>query len=213
MHKYVNPDAKLKQFIKIYANHVNDDFCDLILSEYTKNDAEWYTSCVMHSSGKKVSDNNIRKSRELFITGDEVIKRNFETRKKIDEDLFNIFTTVMQDYVNTVQSFFNVTHDVGYHLLAYTPGCHFKEHVDILSYPQGEVNGFVPVANGIPRQISLSLFLNEEYEGGELLFFDGTYSIPNTKGTIVLFPSNHLFPHQVSEVTSGCRYSIVTWFC
>ena len=31
------------------------------------------------------------------------------------------------------------------------------------------------------------------------------------KGSAVVFPSNFMFPHEVEKVTSGVRYSIMTW--
>lgn len=213
MHDYINPDVTLKEFIKVYTNRVSDDLCDLILSEYTLDESEWGTSCVMRPSGQRADDNDFRKSRELFITSDDVINKNFEIRKQIDEGLFNVFTKLIDDYVTTVAPFLAISRDTGYSLLAYDPGCFFRQHVDILSYPENEIDGFVPVVSAKPRRVSLSLFLNDDYEGGDLSFFDGLYTIPKQKGTVVLFPSNSMYPHQVHEVTSGCRYSIVTWFC
>ena len=62
------------------------------------------------------------------------------------------------------------------------------------------------------RLISGVAFLNKEYEGGKLSFFDGVYTPNVDQGSIVLFPSNFLFPHSVSRVVSGIRYTIVTWF-
>lgn len=213
MHDYINPDVTLKEFIKVYDNCVSNDLCDSILHEYTLDESEWGTSRVMRPSGQRADDNSFRKSRELFITSDEVISRNLNVRKQIDEELFNIFTKIIEQYVTTVSPFLPISRDTGYSLLAYDPGCYFKQHIDVLSYPENEIDGFVPVLNALPRRVSLSLFLNDEYEGGELAFFDGVYKIPKQKGTVVLFPSNSMFPHQVCEVTSGCRYSIVTWFC
>lgn len=63
------------------------------------------------------------------------------------------------------------------------------------------------------RKLSISIILNDEYEGG-ILEMDPTdcEALPkeaNTKGTIILFPS--FFRHQVTPVTSGTRYSLVTW--
>jgi predicted 2-oxoglutarate/Fe(II)-dependent dioxygenase YbiX len=31
------------------------------------------------------------------------------------------------------------------------------------------------------------------------------------KGSIMVFPSNFLYPHKVTEVTNGTRYSFVSW--
>jgi len=31
------------------------------------------------------------------------------------------------------------------------------------------------------------------------------------KGSVIIFPSNFMFPHYVKKVTKGERYSIITW--
>jgi predicted 2-oxoglutarate/Fe(II)-dependent dioxygenase YbiX len=32
------------------------------------------------------------------------------------------------------------------------------------------------------------------------------------KGSVLMFPSNFMYPHEILEVTKGTRYSIITWF-
>lgn len=56
------------------------------------------------------------------------------------------------------------------------------------------------------------MYLNDDYEGGELWFphFDYTY-VPQY-GDIVLFPSSWLFAHAALVVKSGIKYSAVTMF-
>lgn len=66
------------------------------------------------------------------------------------------------------------------------------------------------------RTLSAIWFLNDDYEGGELNFcdpmdIDKTLQITPESNKIVIWPSNHLFPHAVSPVTSGTRYSLVAW--
>lgn len=53
--------------------------------------------------------------------------------------------------------------------------------------------------------------LNEDYEGGELVFFNGEVKLNLKQGDICMFPSCFMYPHQVYEVTKGKRYSFVTW--
>ena len=68
------------------------------------------------------------------------------------------------------------------------------------------------------RKLSSTIFINDDYEGGELIFdglgkgADGEDIVyyPKTPGTIVFFPS--FLIHGVKPVTKGQRYSIVTWF-
>ena len=63
--------------------------------------------------------------------------------------------------------------------------------------------------------LSAIFFLNDDYEGGELTFkntFDDTVEeVEKKAGSIVIWPSNFLFPHAVKPVTSGERFTVVAW--
>ena len=62
---------------------------------------------------------------------------------------------------------------------------------------------------GVPI-LSCLIQLNEDYEGGDLVFWQDEV-IPMGAGTALVFPSNFLFPHRVAPVLSGLRYSCVSW--
>ena len=66
-----------------------------------------------------------------------------------------------------------------------------------------------------PRQLSVILNLNDDYEGGNLVFTDQKEEeikrIKLGKGTIIFFPSNFMYPHKIEPITKGTRYSIVAW--
>lgn len=62
---------------------------------------------------------------------------------------------------------------------------------------------------GIPI-LTMLCTLNENYKGGELVMFDEQV-IPMNTGTLIIFPSNFLYPHAVKPITKGTRYSFVTW--
>ena len=84
-------------------------------------------------------------------------------------------------------------------LLKYEIGGKYSSHVD---------------AN-TSRTLSIIMNLNDEYEGGDLVFRDQKeneikrYTLG--KGSIVFFPSNFLYPHSIESITKGTRYSIVSW--
>ena len=70
---------------------------------------------------------------------------------------------------------------------------------------------------GTVRKISLSAILNDDYEGGELMFrtLDDNSQLKEFKveagaGDIVVFPS--FIDHKVAPVTKGIRYSVVAWY-
>ena len=62
---------------------------------------------------------------------------------------------------------------------------------------------------GIPTMTFLA-GLNGDYTGGELVMW-GDEVIPMREGSAVIFPSCFLYPHRVEPVTSGTRYSCVSW--
>jgi len=59
------------------------------------------------------------------------------------------------------------------------------------------------------RKLSMSLVLNDDFEGGDLQFYDDE-PVQCKKGNMIFFPSYLL--HRVLPVTKGVRYSLVTWF-
>lgn len=86
----------------------------------------------------------------------------------------------------------------------YEDGGHYKWHRDVDN----------PDAMGFQRKLSISLILNDpsEYEGGVLEFGDmddPTSTVELEQGGIVVFPS--FIRHRVTPVTSGTRFSAVTW--
>jgi predicted 2-oxoglutarate/Fe(II)-dependent dioxygenase YbiX len=72
------------------------------------------------------------------------------------------------------------------------------------SLPQGMIE---------PRKLSLTLLLNDEFEGGEFMVNLGNEShavhVEIPKGRIILFPS--FIIHSVKPVTKGFRKSAVIW--
>lgn len=78
-----------------------------------------------------------------------------------------------------------------------------KEHCDhIQSMFDGERKG-IPI-------LTVLTFLNDNYEGGELVFFQDKIIKPK-QGSCVVFPSNFLYPHRVEPIKKGTRYSFVNW--
>ena len=64
--------------------------------------------------------------------------------------------------------------------------------------------------HGTVRKLSMTIVLNEDYEGGEFEFFDDINLVKEKIGTVIVFPS--YLVHRVRPVTKGIRYSLVSWF-
>lgn len=59
------------------------------------------------------------------------------------------------------------------------------------------------------RKLSMTVLLNDTFEGGEFEFYN-IAPLKMNKGDIVFFPSFEF--HRVKPVSKGVRHSLVTWF-
>jgi SM-20-related protein len=96
------------------------------------------------------------------------------------------------------------------HFLLYRPGSFFTPHRDRQRKATLEPSD---------RQISIVLFLNRDYEGGDLTFYElieGTawqdkgFPCDAAPGLVVAFRSDQL--HEVTPVISGERFTIASWY-
>jgi len=91
-------------------------------------------------------------------------------------------------------------------MLRYGPGGKYGAHADA---EQDDEHGvFYKV---LDRDISLLLYLNDNYEGGELKFTHLNYTYKPKAGDLVFFPSNHIFTHESTPLTVGVKWAIVSW--
>lgn len=87
-------------------------------------------------------------------------------------------------------------------------GCHAR-HAD--NRRRDEDGRWVP--NHTPnRDFSALFYLNDGFEGGELLFETQGITVKPRTGLFVAFPSDERFIHEVTPVVAGRRYSLALWF-
>jgi hypothetical protein len=63
-----------------------------------------------------------------------------------------------------------------------------------------------------PNDITTLIYLNDDYEGGEIYFPEHGISIKPEAGDLVCFPDNENYVHGVMPVISGTRYASPMWF-
>lgn len=182
---------ELKDYIVVINNIMPPPMADAVLSEY-KNCDDWINAVI-----KNGEDLNVRNCQTIGISFSSIIEKNKKTRQKLDQELFTCAAKVIQEY-NKQFTHCNIEQDSGYDLLKYETGQFYKQHIDSFK--------------DRPRAVSCSFMLNDDYEGGEFAFFDRELVYNLKKGSCIMFPSNFMYPHEIMPVTSGTRYSIVTWF-
>ena len=160
--------------------------CDDVISSLDNwQPHQWYS----HAEDNKVEN------------GDFVVTSNLEANKRlqpyIEQGLNTYAHTKMGDYGET---FFN-TH---VRFNKYSIGEGIEEHVDHIHAI------FQSRPSGIPV-LSMVGCLNDNYHGGVFHLCGNPIDI--SAGEFIIFPSIFLYPHYVTPVTEGTRYSWVSWAC
>jgi hypothetical protein len=120
----------------------------------------------------------------------------FAELKNIYNDTVNGLVACLQDY----EARYNIRMDFmeAINYVRYQEGQHFNVHAD---------HGFSYVCT-----VSSVMYLNDDYDGGELWFPYLDVMFKPKYGDIVLFPSTYIYAHASKPVTRGTKYAAVTMF-
>jgi len=187
-------NKELDSYIKIFPNYVDKNICDKIINELRKNP----------DSFSKHTFYNPNDNTSSALSGDkelDVSYLNSTDQQFVMNTVWNAINTYIKEldfnHFKSWQGFSVVRWN------RYSTNQKMAKHCDHIH------SMFSGPAKGVPI-LSIIGLLNEEYEGGDLVFFDDK-KIKASTGDIIIFPSNFLFPHQVCEITKGERWSFVSW--
>ena len=190
---------EVKKYIKI----IPDCIPLKTLSSFIKylNTVEFKPTGVVNTSdeGSEIIEKKVRNTEAFWLTA-------FNTNKLSQVHWANLFASVVYKSVKKYTKELNLKfietlkiESLG--VLKYQETGHYTFHVDSGLYT--------------PRSISCIYILNNDYEGGELVFADpdgnNSFTIENKPNSLIMWPSNFLYPHKVTPVTKGIRYSLVAW--
>lgn len=181
---------------------LTESICRNIISESSRSESRPATVYGRIDSGSV--DERVRKTSRLTVspqTLESLNQRLLEYKSKVEEH----FHISLRDCEEP-------------QFLRYDVGDFFVAHQD------GNT-GMIRLASDAERRISFSLFLNEQsedakpgtYSGGSLKFSDyrkpppdREFCMPVETGLLVAFRSE--LTHEVTPITRGQRYSIVSWY-
>lgn len=129
---------------------------------------------------------------------------SLHTWEKLSSGSSEVFK-ILQECVNNVQR--EVEYKFGRFLESTKPGIRKWNPGEYQSvHADGETAAGWPGYNYIVDYGSI-LYLNDDYDGGELYFPKYNIHIKPKPGTLVFFPSTNMYAHGVTEVTDGVRFT------
>jgi hypothetical protein len=113
------------------------------------------------------------------------------------EMLNKIFQLVYKRSVELYDVAINPFHKSALHIVKFVEGFHLGPHVDTLS---SEGNHIASV-----------YYLNDDYTGGEINFPDHKLKIKPKPNSLIIFPGNENYLHEVRKIVGNDRYSSAMW--
>ena len=179
-------DHKVTDYIQYQKGIVDDKLCWRLTNRQFEFKPSGYAT---HNSGKVVKTDRV-------LMDDAWIKSNDE-----------LYADVKISFEKTIEKYkeefplFNVSRLTDFRINRYGVGGFMSNHVDNIHHSHGQQYGF--------PQATILLFLNDDYEGGEIIIANKQFE--PEKGSAIIFPSNFMYPHEVLKVTKGNRWSMVCW--
>jgi len=144
------------------------------------------------------------------VRKDKIVEINSDKDRAKAAFAINCLTNKMSECAIEYADIFNIDRDALYYAVSlltdprttmginkYDEGAFMGSHVDF-----NEDNYYLAY--------TIVVYLNDDYEGGELYFRLQNLNIKPQAGDLFIFPSNFMYPHQAKKVVSGTKYSIVT---
>jgi len=190
---------KLTDYVVVFHDVIPEKVLENFL-DFCKESDEFNKAEVIGENNMNNQDivrENIRKTLTMHL-------QSFGEKSLTKVHWANFFNRTFTDFIN------NYREKIG------TSELFHIESIEVLKYVN---NGFykfhVDYHKKYPRAFSCIFLVNEDYEGGELVFkFPNSkeiHKIEKKKNSLIIWPSNFLYPHSVLPVTKGNRYSIVAW--
>jgi hypothetical protein len=186
---------ELKDFIKIYDGNLKPETISGLIKWLEKQNFD--NGTISH---EQLINKEIRNTQVLAFMDPS---SGSQTKIHWGNLLGCLFQEHMNRYISEVSKVNGIINKIEtIDALKYEVGGHYVYHVDS--------------GSSLHRTLSAVLFLNNDYEGGELWFSDPVnqecyLKVNAVPGRLIVWPSNFLYPHAVTPLTKGKRYSVVSW--
>ena len=175
----INKDI-CNKLIKFYEDHKNMAIPETSykFNEDTKTNTKEIDNCSFLNISVLRNQVGFTEPYDIILKYLRIVLTNYE---------IHIRNTLCPTYQNVF-----MTHTDNIRIIKYEVGQQIKDHSDVGPSIRG----------------SLTINLNDDYEGGEFRFFGGQVKVSLSAGEAMLFPGEPIWIHGTEPVTKGTRYAI-----
>ena len=191
-------NKNIEHYVFHKENFLDEKYCEKCVNELKKEvwkKHDWYYPRT-DSRDAPQEDNE-----PSIIIDDSYSKKVLAINEFIIQELHSVILEYIESF--KFDWFIGWTGYVSLKFIQYYPDQKMKNHCDHIH------SLFDGTRKGVPI-LSIIGILNDDYEGGELIMFEDK-KIDTKKGDLLIFPSNFLYPHEITPVTKDVRYSYASW--
>ena len=176
--------TEYKNDIVEFFNVLSEEECNQLINYFNSDESQWQVTCFY---GSRVMDPYINLNDSSHITREYLDN----LRIKFKDIAFNVCKKDLKNLSLSAHKW-----DIG----AYAD--HHSDNTELDGTPNAwQDNKFVTI-----------VYLNDNYDGGNLLFKDHNLSISPKQGSVVAFDPGFHNLHGVSEIKTGTRYTMLASF-
>lgn len=170
--------------------------------DYTK-DIHYVKSFMLPEDALKIYEYAKQHDSLFSDYGNNEMEFTVHTYNEIMNNDLNL-GNLMQQYAMLVYHFVKDNYEENFeqfieaktHIARFSEGSGMHEHFD----------------SNRPKDIATLVYLNNDYEGGEIYFPDYNLTFKPEPGDLLTFPDNPNYIHGVKPITKGIRYTTPRWF-
>jgi hypothetical protein len=182
--------SNLNDYVKVYNDWIGAKECKSTIKSLKKSQWDQHAFAIYEQHGINRSGDN-----ELMVSYGDNFSNEY-IMQRVWDGLHQYITDMNMSWFDGWKGFNQVRYN------RYSPGQTMALHCDhIHTLFDGE-------RKGIPT-LSIVGLLNDDYKGGEFIMCGKEIEL--IAGDLLVFPSVFMYPHMVNPVTTGVRYSLVSW--
>lgn len=189
------PDRKLPAGVQVFPGFVDEETCRKWVTRLEQQPRQRTTISDVNQSPNRVPVARPDPARVCDDVAPGVL------RKKINDEVLRGFTLGARVTGRNLEWYETPR------ILRYQTGGLYQRHADSCQVYQHN-KAWYKVRD---RDLSLLLYLNEEFTGGGLTFINFDFHYRPKVGDLLVFPSDNRYEHCAEKVTSGIRYAVVSW--
>lgn len=179
-------EIKLIDLIYHKKTFLSKEECNFLIDESNKRYKEYYSEVSLDSNtGIQTQSSFKALNLKIGSEGWKIVHTN--TEKIINE--YHDFLDSFKSFHHGFRKALNYSHL--YRLLRYDVGCKIQQHIDHDPYVYA----------------SCSFNLNDNYTGGDFVWFKGNHRLKLGAGDAIIWPADYFWVHEVEPIISGIRYS------